>query len=372
MINFFAPVNFLGIGVHSFNLMKALDSMGEKIAVFPPFGNVNRQGEEINRWLLAREEFNQNDPSVMIFDTQFFPHFSGKPRIGFTTFETDGFTPLQLSALRSCDAILTPSKWGQRILKNYDIASHVVHEGYDPELYEVFNPTDEQRQGRKFSFLHVGKLEERKGTSQLIKAFFLALESEDAQLVLHTHNQFMEDGGYRVIVDEIYKMGFKSMAAPVSHQMPNRFRYAGLEIVITHPTDTISHLYYEADCAVFPTKGEAWGLPIIEAIACGVPTIVGNWSGQSEFLGDDYPKELSLTNYSLVKAVDAVWYYGDRGNWYVPETRELVDKIRWAHENARAFRKTSDWQNKVAQVREFTWERAAVDFLDALNLIRAR
>ncbi|MEK7140499.1 MAG: hypothetical protein AAB815_01815, partial [Patescibacteria group bacterium] len=101
MLNFFAPLNNLGIGVHAYNMAKAIEAIGVEVAVFPPFGNVNLQGEDINRWLSARERFNPKDPSVMIFDPQFFPHFSGSPRIGFFVGETDGLTPLQLTATKS-------------------------------------------------------------------------------------------------------------------------------------------------------------------------------------------------------------------------------------------------------------------------------
>jgi glycosyltransferase involved in cell wall biosynthesis len=38
-------------------------------------------------------------------------------------------------------------------------------------------------------------------------------------------------------------------------------------------------LYGGADAFVLPTRGEGWGLPILEAMAAGVPAIATNWSG---------------------------------------------------------------------------------------------
>jgi glycosyltransferase involved in cell wall biosynthesis len=50
-------------------------------------------------------------------------------------------------------------------------------------------------------------------------------------------------------------------------------------------------LYRSADCFVFPTRGEGWGMPILEAMACGLPVIATNWSAQQTFLTDanSYP-----------------------------------------------------------------------------------
>lgn len=347
MLNIFGPANYLGVGIHCYHLAKAYTDLGNDVCLVTPFGNVSRTDEYVERWLKNRDHFSANDPSLMIFDIQFLTQFSGTPRIGFAVFETDGFTPAQLAAMKSCDYLLTPSAWGQRVLGNHGLVSSVVNEGIDPVAF----PLAEPRKDGIFRFLHVGKTEERKGTLQIVKCFFEALEKEDAELVLHCDNPFVLDGGRSAITTILMERGFR--------QVVDGYVRAGLRVTLTSHMEDMAGLYASADCGVFPSRGEGWGLPIHECIATGVPTIVGVWSGQSEFLGKDYPAELTLEKSRLEVAYDGVWFHGDRGNWRVPEDAELVIKMRWAFKYARTFRQTEAWGKVVEGARAITWQRAA-------------
>ena len=46
-------------------------------------------------------------------------------------------------------------------------------------------------------------------------------------------------------------------------------------------------LYQSADCFVLPSCAEGFGLPILEAMACGVPPMVTNYSAPKDFVNKE-------------------------------------------------------------------------------------
>jgi glycosyltransferase involved in cell wall biosynthesis len=52
------------------------------------------------------------------------------------------------------------------------------------------------------------------------------------------------------------------------------------------PDDDLHKLYVAARCLVHPALYEGFGLPPLEAMACGTPTVVSNVSSLPEVVGD--------------------------------------------------------------------------------------
>lgn len=72
-------------------------------------------------------------------------------------------------------------------------------------------------------------------------------------------------------------------------------RYHGLQGRVVLATPEIGHgvrsqdlalVYNALDVYVTTTQGEGWGLPTLEAMACGVPCIVPDWSGLGSWVRD--------------------------------------------------------------------------------------
>ncbi len=109
--------------------------------------------------------------------------------------------------------------------------------------------------------LHVGTLQPRKNVPLLLDALAL-LERDDAPLVLV--------GGKGWLYDAIF-------ARVAALGLERRVRFAG------YVADDDLPLWYNAAAAlVLPSRYEGFGLPIVEALACGTPVVAANASSLPE------------------------------------------------------------------------------------------
>ena len=107
------------------------------------------------------------------------------------------------------------------------------------------------------------------------------------------------------------------------------------------PWETLPLFYSASSVFVFPSLYEGFGLPVVEAMACGTPVIASNTSSLPELL----PDEQALF---------------DPNN---PE--ELVEKLRWIIGDASVAEGMSE--KGLVRAKEFDWKKAAQQTLDVYH-----
>ncbi len=200
-----------------------------------------------------------------------------KYKIARTTFEASPLAlPIQ-RAVSSFDEVWCFSHYDSDILTKSGITADRIIT-IPPGLAAPEPDTVAQlRAGVKresFRFLSVFNFEARKNPEALIRAFSgVAGELSNTQLVLKLSGTTLED--FQSWLDQL--LG-KSQLARVKDRIH--------VIAGSIPRNSIYSLYLQCDVFVLPTRGEGYGLPFLEELAYGLPTICPDEGGHREFCND--------------------------------------------------------------------------------------
>lgn len=163
----------------------------------------------------------------------------------------------------------------QSVLDRFDldpervrVAYHGVGPEYAPPESEAEGAAVRARLGvRDAYFFYVGKYEKRKNLLQLVRAFHAHRQSGGRESLVLAGNKVWND-----------------------HSVPEEIARLGLEDAVQElgyvADEDLPALYAGAKAFVFPTLWEGFGLPVLEAMACGAPVICSNRTCLPEIAGD--------------------------------------------------------------------------------------
>jgi glycosyltransferase involved in cell wall biosynthesis len=244
------------------------------------------------------------------------------------------------------DEVWTPSEWGAGVFRASGVTRpiHVIPLGFDPACYRP-GPAREQLRERTI-FLSVFEWGARKGWEVLLRAYRSAFQASDPVLLL-------------------LKVDSRAPANPLgelSALLPDPSPPVGL--IYNQPLGParMAELYRSADCFVLPTRGEGWGMPILEAMACGVPAIATDWSAPTTFLTPQNGYPLAVR--ALVPA-DPQNRYMRGAQWADPDLDRLVELLREVAGDPAG--RAQRGQQAAADAQRWTWDRAIDRVLERIQ-----
>lgn len=279
------------------------------------------------------------------------------PKVAYTVWESTRIPADWQKPLGATDRIWVPSTWGRQVMIDNGFPARqvdVVPEGVDATLFCPDGPkTDAFGDGPEFRFLNIGRYEDRKGTRLLIEAFDAEFgPDEPVKLLVACHNSHDKDYDLPAIL--------RSIGIRHSHKLAFIPPFKSFELVAS--------LYRACDAFVSPFRAEGWGLPLIEAMACGLPVIATDYSAPRDFLGAE---SYRLKNHMV--AIDKPYFEsidGDYGVWAEPDRDHLRVLMRTVYENReQACRRGLQASARIR--RTFSWDRAAAIADDLIATISA-
>jgi len=151
----------------------------------------------------------------------------------------------------------------------------------------------------------------RKSFGEVFKAWKMFLNDHpDAVLYCHT-NPGTENAGENL----------EGLAKAEGIPQAN-LRFADpYRLLMGYPQQWLATLYQAADVLLSPSTGEGFGVPIVEAQACGCPVIVGNWTSMPELCFGGW----TVTGQAKMTPLLA--------NQFIPSITSIAGALREAHEN---------------------------------------
>jgi hypothetical protein len=118
-INIMAPINQLGYGVSSLNIVKEL-SKSVEVSLFmigQPQVTNQEDANIISQCIKNSQFYDYNAPCIKIWHQHDMAQFAGKgTRIGFPIFELDKFSDFEKHQLQSLDRVFVCSEWAKKIV----------------------------------------------------------------------------------------------------------------------------------------------------------------------------------------------------------------------------------------------------------------
>ena len=180
-------------------------------------------------------------------------------------------------AVEEADAIIVPSEFTRSRLETHfgrlENVS-VIHHGVDHRRFRPLATMaeagrgDDGRQMRPGErvVLHIGTIEPRKNLENLVRAFdILASEDRDVRLILVGQKGWKSEAVYSRI------------AASKYHER--------IQLIGYLPEEEMLNVVHRSSCVAYPSYAEGFGLPVLEAMAAGVPVVTSAGSVMEEVAG---------------------------------------------------------------------------------------
>lgn len=200
-----------------------------------------------------------------VHDFSFLLHKEFHPKERIEYFEKNFF-----KNITSSDMIITGSEFSKKeILERLNFQKEqikVIYHGVNHNLFKVYDDLHVNFELPKKFIFSVGSIEPRKNLLGLLKAY--------NQLAQNIKNE------YKLVL-----VGFKGWEnreiMQLIEQNSSNIHYLGFI-----SDEELAKVYNLASCFVFPSFYEGFGLPVLEAMACGTPVVCGNSSSLPEVGGD--------------------------------------------------------------------------------------
>jgi len=346
-----------GFAVHGRNLLKCLQGLGHEVSVEC---NLPKGWEAITD-NETRDAINNNynsELNIMIGHPHFSQYaLSDKPKgfIQFLVFEGDKIPAFWVP-------ILNQDNINQVWVASEDTKQAAITTGVKEEKIfivshgvdcEIFKPVEVEKTDNRFAFF-ANKgwskgIDDRGGVAELLMAFNEEFGEDEPVKLLTKINSAYSFPGWD-LQEEINKLGI------------DKKKNSNINIIMDDITEgKLNELYNQSDCFVNVSKGDAFGLGVSEALACGLPVLVTDKGGFLDFAKGN---NVHYIKSELKPSPDLPTYEGI--NWNFPNKEDFKKKLREVYETYKGKDVDKiEIRNKIKG--KFEWKNTSDKIKEALD-----
>jgi glycosyltransferase involved in cell wall biosynthesis len=183
---------------------------------------------------------------------------------------------------------------------------------------------------KNLKFCSVFKLEPRKGWDALIRAFLTAFSAKD-RVSLYISTIYWSPAMPVGVKDHRDPQSMRYLIESVAASMGlfERQNLPHIEVMTEELSENDMVRFYRAcDAFALPSRGEGWGLPIIQAMSMALPTITTRHSGMLEFTTSDTVLYVNVSLDELPDDVRKSYSLPEGSVWGEPDLDHLIAQLK--------------------------------------------
>jgi len=310
-----------GYGRYATHMARALTKTGAKVIPL-----VASQLEDLPDDLLPLTGFDYHQRSIFLMPPIALKFRPPKRSFVLTMHEDSRLPEGWAEKINQFERCIVPCEHNAKVFADcgVTIPIDIVYGGTAPEEFPIRETVAE----RPYTFLCLGDRGSRKGWETVWGAWYEAFPDSvtDVRLIIKARPEMVPDW-------------FRDCELPDKR--------------IRRWYDNVSDMrqvFAEADCIVYPARGDGWGMWWREGAMMGLPALVTPYSGNA--VGAE-EAAIPLRKYRLMESM-----LDSHGLWAMPDQSEVAEKMRWCYEHQAEARekgrKAAEWLRAHQ-----TWDHSA-------------